>query len=429
MALRIVSGKKRQTGVSFRFLLLGLAAALITGLFVGACLTDIKALSSFTPLSVPTDAAPEFRLMAEAWTTIRKVYVDRSAIKPNTMGYGAISGMVDALGDTGHSTFLSPDMLKEQHNFTEGRLKGVGLEIRMKAGQVVIVAPLDGSPAQAAGLRPGEVILKVDGREIGGLSLIEVVKLISGPPGSPISVVVLNPQNGRTRRVDLTRASIVIHNVTWHRLPASELAHVRISGFSQGVTKDLKKALTEIGEENLAGLILDLRSNPGGLLDEAIGTASQFLKTGNVLITRDAAGRETPVPVRGDGIAFDVPMVALVNQGTASAAEILAGALQDAHRAPLVGEKTFGTGTVLQEFALSDGSALLLATEEWLRPNGKAIWHKGIVPNVEVPLPDEVFPLLPETEKGLTMAEVKASGDAQLLKAVEMLREGRVRDR
>jgi len=425
----LISKKREQIRISFRFLLLGLFAVLILGFFVGACLLDIRALRSFTPLTVPSAAAPEFKLMAEAWDTIQKVYVDRAAIKPRTMGYGAISGMVDALGDTGHSTFLSPEDRKEQHNFTEGRLKGVGLEIRMKAGQVVIVAPLDGSPAQGAGLRPGDVILKVDGQEISGLSLPEVVKRISGPPGTRVSLVVLDPHNSRMRTIDLIRASIVIHNVTWHRLPDSGAAHVRISGFSQGVTKDLRQALTEIKEENLVGLILDLRNNPGGLLDEAVGTASQFLKGGNVLITKDAEGQEKPVSVSGEGVAIEIPMVVLVNEGTASAAEILAGALQDAHRATLVGEKTFGTGTVLQEFPLSDGSALLLATEEWLRPSGKAIWHRGITPNMEVSLSLEVFPLLPETEKGLTMAEVQASRDAQLLRAIEILGEGQFPDR
>jgi carboxyl-terminal processing protease len=154
----------------------------------------------------------------------------------------------------------------------------------------------------------------------------------------------------------------------------------------------LRKTLTEIKEERLAGLILDLRNNPGGLLDESVSTASQFSKAGNVLIIKDAEGRERPVPVGGKGLGLDIPMVVLVNQGTVSAAEILAGALQDAHRATLVGEKTFGTGTVLQEFPLSDGSALLLATEEWLRPNGRAIWHKGITPNMEVSLSQECFP-------------------------------------
>jgi carboxyl-terminal processing protease len=165
---------------------------------------------------------------------------------------------------------------------------------------------------------------------------------------------------------------------------------------------------------------LDLRNDPGGLLDEAIGVASQFLKQGNVLLEKDAQGHVTPVPVKPDGQATDVPTVVLINAGTASAAEIVAGALQDAGRATVLGETSFGTGTVLNEFHLSDGSALLLATQEWLTPNGRVIWHQGITPDVPVALPRNATPLLPEAERGMTPAEVQNSGDEELLKALEL---------
>jgi len=176
----------------------------------------------------------------------------------------------------------------------------------------------------------------------------------------------------------------------------------------------------KIQQEDLTGLILDLRNNPGGLLDEAVATASQFLESGNVMLEKNVVGRVTPVSVREGGVALAIPMVALINGGTSSGAEIVAGALQDAHRATLVGEKTFGTGTVLEPLSLSDGSALMLATQEWLTPAGRVIWHQGISPDVSVSLAPEVTPLIPEGERGMTADKLLASGDDQLLRALDM---------
>jgi carboxyl-terminal processing protease len=209
--------------------------------------------------------------------------------------------------------------------------------------------------------------------------------------------------------------------VKWLRMPGTKVAHVRIATFSKGVGQDLRKALAEVEEEKLAGLILDLRNNPGGLLEEAVKTASQFLSSGNVVLEKDARGQVSPVPVLPGGLATTIPMVVLINGGTASASEIVAGALQDDHRATLVGEKTFGTGTVLEPFSLADGSALLLATKEWLTPAGQVIWHKGISPDVPVPLLPQVNPLFPEREKGMTAGQLRESKDAQLLRALDLL--------
>ena len=209
--------------------------------------------------------------------------------------------------------------------------------------------------------------------------------------------------------------------MTWQQLPGTTIAHLRITAFSQGISQELQKALTDIRKQGMTAVVLDLRNDPGGLLDEAVNTASQFLSSGNVLEEKNAQGRITPVPVKPKGMATDLPMVVLINGGTASAAEITAGALQDAHRATLVGETTFGTGTVLNEFQLSDGSALLLATEEWLTPAGCVIWHKGIAPDVTVSLPANTAPLIPEAERGMTTDQLHASGDEQLLRAIDVL--------
>jgi carboxyl-terminal processing protease len=396
---------------------------LILGLgMVGGVVLDRRVWIAFVPPSnVPADAADSFRLMAEAWNIIQEVYVDRPALQAQRLTYGAISGMVDALGDTGHSRFLSPERLEAYRTFAQGQFEGIGAYVEVKDGHVVIAAPMDGSPAQRAGLRAGDVILKVDGENVANLPLDEVVKRVMGPEGTSVTLTILSHDTGQARDVTLVRARITVHNVTWQRLPGTTVAHVRLVAFSHGATEDLRKALQEIQQQGLTQVILDLRNDPGGLLDEAVSTTSQFLGSGNVLLEKDAQGQVKPVPVSEGGIALKMPLVVLVNQGTASAAEIVAGALQDAGRAKLVGETTFGTGTVLGEFGLSDGSAMLLATQEWLTPNGRVIWHQGIVPDVVIALPATASPLHPEAEADMTPDQLRASKDVQLLRALDLL--------
>jgi carboxyl-terminal processing protease len=394
---------------------------LAAGVGGGVVLDRQVLLAVDPPGNVPSGADSYFQLMAQAWNTIQQDYVDQQAVQPELMTYGAISGMVDSLGDTGHSRFLDPQMVKQQNDFTQGQFEGIGAYVEMKDGNVVIVAPIDGSPAQKAGLRPGDIITKVNGQDITGLPLDQVVAMILGPVGTSVTIAIMDPTTNATRDVTMVRARITLQNVVWQQLPGTTVAHVRVVAFSQGVTDDLKKALTDIQNQGLTGIILDLRNDPGGLLSEAIGVASQFLTSGNVLLEKDAQGQTTPVPVEPGGVTPNISMVVLINEGTASAAEIVAGALQDAQRATLVGETTFGTGTVLNEFPLSDGSVLLLATQEWLTPAGNTIWHQGLKPDVTVALPASVSPLIPSAERTMTAADLQSSGDAQLLKALQLL--------
>jgi carboxyl-terminal processing protease len=328
--------------------------------------------------------------------------------------------MVTALGDTGHSTFMSPEMRKEESNLTQGRFEGIGAEVEMKNGNIVIVAPFDNSPAQRAGIRPGDIILKVDGQDVSGQSLGEVVSHILGPAGTKVTITVQHSDNSEVQDLTIQRAQIIVQNVTWTMLPGSKIAHIRIAAFSQGVTSDLQKALESARKAGATGVVLDLRNDPGGLLGEAVGVASQFLTSGNVLLEKDAQGNTQVIQVQPGGVDPDLPLVVLVNQGTASAAEIVSGALQDANRARLVGETTFGTGTVLDTFPLSDGSALLLATQEWLTPKGRVIWHQGIAPDVTLSLPSGQSILSPEAERGLN-PQTLASSDIQLERAVQIL--------
>jgi carboxyl-terminal processing protease len=398
-----------------------LLIALVLTLGIGAMGGMVIDREWLNPPATQDGVGINAHLLQEAWNTIQQKYVDRPALQPERLTYGAIGGLVDALGDTDHSRFLTPEMVKEEDTLESGQFEGIGAEVSVNSGHVTIVAPLDDSPAQRADLRPGDIIAKVDGQDVSGLPLSDVVNRILGPAGTPVTLTILDPNTGEARDVTLQRARITLHNVTWQQLPGTTIAHVRVASFSRGVTSDLQQALREVQQHQLTGVILDLRNNPGGLLDEAVGTASQFLKDGNVLQEKNAQGEVTPVPVRSGGVATQLPLVVLINNGTASAAEIVAGALQDAQRAELVGEATIGTGTVLNRFSLSDGSALLLAVEEWLTPKGRVIWHHGITPDLKATLALNVTPLTPEAERNMTADQLKASGDQPLLRAMSLL--------
>ncbi len=413
----------KQIGTGAKLIGLILCATIIMGgTMLGGVILDRMVLAdSVGSKNVQRAAEPDYKLISEAWNIISKSYVDRQAVQPQKLTYGAISGMVNALGDTGHSTFLNPEMLRIESHYLQGNFSGIGAQIQIKEGHVVIVAPMDGSPAQQAGLQAGDIILKVNGEDITGLPLEQAVTRIAGKPGTSVALTLSNPKTGQTREVFIVRANINVQNVRWDRLPGTQAAHLRISGFSQGVAHEVRKALKEIRNQRLAGVILDLRDNPGGVLDEAVGTASQFLSSGDVVLEKYSNGDIKSIAVKSGGQAPDIPLVVLINAGTASGSEIVAGALKDAHRAKLVGEKTFGTGTVLQRFGLSDGSALLLAIAEWITPAGHVIWHKGIEPDVEVSLPPLATPLYPDKEKGMNPAQLQASQDTQLLKALDLL--------
>lgn len=368
------------------------------------------------------DTSSDFTLIDEAWQTIRTNYVDKTAVTDETFTYGAIDGMVNALGDTGHSRFLSPEMVKAQHEYNTGTFEGIGAYVESRDGATVIVSPIDNSPAQAEGLLPGDVIVAIDGEDVTTLPLNEVVQHVLGPAGSEVTLTIFTPATGEMRDVTLARAKIELENVTWAQLPGTTIAHIRISAFSERVSQDLHQALTDIQAAGLTGVVLDLRNNPGGLLTEAIGVAGQFLPEGTtVLLRQDAQGNMKTETAVSEGAGLDIPLVVLINQGSASASEIVAGALQDNGRAQLVGDTTFGTGTVLNEFDLSDGSALLLATEQWLTPSGRVIWHEGIVPDTAVSLPIGTALLRPESERQLTVADLQSSEDAQLLQALHSL--------
>ncbi len=406
---------------------LGVVAAVVLLLGVGLGAGVALDRTDLLPGAVrcePTSVAPTFSVFWQAWDLVEQHYVDQKALDPQQMTYGAIEGMLDSLGDTGHTRFLAPETLKQEQDSLSGHLEGIGAEISIRSGQPTIVAPLPGSPAQKAGVRPDDVIVKVDGKDVSNLTLDQVVNLVRGPAGSSVTLTVIHKGDTSLTDITVTRASISVPNVTWALLPGTTVAHLLVAQFAENCTNDLVSAVKDAQAKGANAFVLDLRNNPGGLRDEAIGVASQFLNGGNVLIEQDAQGHQTTYAVKPGGVATDVPLVVLINEGTASSAEIVAGAVQDQHRASLVGATTFGTGTVLSLFNLSDGSAMFLGTEEWFTPSGRQIWHHGISPDIPVTLPNGAVPLTPYEENSMTPQQLQSSQDTQLLRALQEVTQG-----
>lgn len=414
------TGDRRLTNLVMAGLM---GVVLLTGLAGGILLGRGVLAPTGTSVDVPSAAADEFRLIAEGWRTIERQYVNREELEPRGMAYGGLTGIVQTLGDAGHTRFLSPEIAEQHARQIQGEFEGIGAYVEMKDGRAVIVAPIDDSPAQRAGLEPGDVILEVDGEDVSGRPLDEVVSRVLGPAGTEVALTILDPDTGETRELTIERAAIELDLVTWHDIPGTSLAYVRISAFSDGATDELDDVLAEIEEQGISGLMLDLRSNPGGLLREAIGTTSRFLEEGEVVRRRDAEGNVKVEPVRRGVDATDIPMVTIANGGTASAAEIVTGALQDHERAVVVGETTFGAGTVLNEFGLADGSVLLLATEEWLTPDGRTIWQQGLPPDIRVPLPVDAQPILRPGQEDISESDLSTTTDEQFLRALDLLRQ------
>jgi carboxyl-terminal processing protease len=363
---------------------------------------------------------PEFKTFWEAWDVLHEHYVDQSALDSTKLTYGATSGMVDAIGDTGHTRFLTPDQVTASHQNLSGSIQGIGARMSEVGTSFVIQSVVPGSPAEKAGLRSGDTVLQVDGRSVDGETLDQVVGSIRGDAGTKVTL-----QIGRAGQdpfdAPIVRANVSVPAVSWALVPGTKTAVIRIEEFSKGATNDTKAAVAAADKAGATSLVLDLRDNPGGFVDEAIGVASVFLPSGIVYQDRDAQGKITPHPVQPTGATTDKPLAVLVNLGSASASEIVAGALQDQNRAKLYGEKTFGTGTVLSEFDLSDGSALLVGTLEWLTPNGRQIWHQGITPNIEVALPTASSVVTPDQIKSDGAAAVSKANDTQLAAAVKAL--------
>ncbi len=403
---------------------LALVVTFSAGIGVGRLVAPFGAATGTTsnPASGPAPSAPtEFGLIKEAWDTVHEKYVARDELNDQELIYGAIEGMTEAVGDTGHTDFMTPEEREERNDALSGSYVGIGVRIdETDEGLPRVTSVFAASPAEAAGLKPDDVIVEVDGQQTIDHSIDEVAGWVRGEAGTTVELKIRR-SDGTEQTLSIVRADVPIEPVTWALVPGSKTALIRLEQFSTGAADDMVKALKDARAAGADRIVLDLRGNPGGYVNEAVGVASQFLSSGLVYIERNAEGDRTEHPVSPDGVATDLPVVVLVDGTTASSSEIVSGALQDAGRAKIVGETTFGTGTVLGEFVLSDGSSLRIGTVEWLTPEGRRIWHAGIAPDVPVTLPDGVVPLTPDDVPRLTPAEVGSTTDAQLSKALEIV--------
>jgi len=354
------------------------------------------------------DVPEEFDVFWEAWAFVEEQFYGEIPSEENRV-YGAIRGMVNAYGDE-NTAFIDPDRAAIFREDVTGSFEGIGATVRMdEMGRLLIAEPFVGRPAAEAGLLRGDTVLAVDGESLQGLSLYEAIGLIRGPAGSTVVLTIFRDGVDEPFDVPIERARIEIEVVESERLE-SDIGYVRLTEFSRGSTGKMAEAIKALEADGaLKGLILDLRDNPGGLLDESIFVASQFVDEGVITIEKLKGDEEQVFEAQPGGVAHDVPLVVLVNRGSASASEIVAGAIQESGRGIVLGEQTFGKGTVQIPHGLSNGSELRVTIAEWLTPSGKQINSEGIVPDIYVERTQEDF------VEGL---------DPQLERAIEYFLEG-----
>ena len=374
---------------------------------------------SESPASLSGENQQSVRLYAEALKEVEDDYVDQKAVDPKKQTYGAIQGMIESLGDEGHTRFLTPEEVENNRQGLSGKYVGIGVQLENREEEVVVSSPIDGSPADEAGVKTGDVIVAVNGEGVEGEDVAQIAKKVRGPEGSPVDLTVRRGEDEQSFKLE--REELAVETASWNRVPATDVAHLRLASFSQDAAEGLRSAMDEAKAAGAERFVLDLRDNPGGQVDQAIAVAEIFLGPEEVVyVRRDASGDKDEVRTSEDAAPTDAPVVVLTNSGTASSAEIVAGALRDNGRAEVVGETTFGTGTVLAERTLSDGSAILLGIAEWLTPNGDFIRDSGIEPDVGAKLAEGQEPLLPGEEEEMTREEILDS-DAQLSRALEVL--------
>ena len=338
-------------------------------------------------LAAPLHRTPPFPLLEEAWQALSQDYVEPPALDRVKLERGAIRGLVEALQDP-YTHYLDPQHHQWEQASLEGKFEGIGIEVTQRDSAFIVLASLPGSPAEKAGIRPGDRILQVNEELTADLTLLELVSRIRGPKGTPVRLLILHEGQASPIAVEVVREEISDRSVVLAQKDG--VAVIRIASFSSQTPQELKEALSQLSQETKA-LVLDLRSNPGGLLDEVIEVAGQFLeKDAIVAYEVDSRGEKRPFKAPGDGLALQYPLAILVDSYTASAGEVLAAALRDNRGAPLFGSRTFGKGSVNVLHPLSDGSALIITTSRWESPLGHAIEGRGLEPDYPIePVPAE----------------------------------------
>jgi len=324
----------------------------------------------------------DFDLYWEVWQNFKVNFVEQNKIKDKEMFYGSLQGLAASLGDP-YTLFMDPESFQEFNDDLAGTFEGIGAEVGMRNEMVTIIAPLEGLPAAKAGLRAGDKVLAIDGQTALGLSVDEAVKKIRGPKGTKVTLTILRGKSDKSQDIVITRDVIVVKSVKTE-MRKDGIYVIKISNFNNDTEGLFEAAVQDILIKNPKGIILDLRNNPGGYLETSIEIASEWIKEGVVVAEQLNDNRRNESFADGNARLANFPTVVLVNGGSASASEIVAGALRDYKKATIVGENTFGKGSVQTLKDLSDGSALKVTIAKWLTPAGDAIDEKGIKPDVEV---------------------------------------------
>lgn len=382
---------------------------------------------------------PNLELFSYVMERVRKDYVDGDTLTYKELVYGALKGMLNSLDP--HSEFMEPAKLKDLQDDTQGAFGGLGIVISMRDEYVTVVAPMDDSPGFRAGILSGDRIMQIDGQDTADLTVDDAKQLLRGKPGSKVTLTVFRPTSNETKEFKMTREEIkvdMVKDLNGKRefpLDENKIGYVRLVQFGEHTGEELAEALNKMKSKGMTGLILDLRWNPGGLLEEAVEVCEKFLPRGQLVVSTEGRGngqnQQRRAMGKGDAIA-GIPVIVLVNLGSASASEIVAGCLQDLKRATVLGEKTFGKGSVQSIVQLPDGSALRLTTAKYYTPSHKVIHEHGITPDIVVPLSDEeersvLILRSPGGAEGYPPEErqkILQAKDPQLQRAVETLRGG-----
>ena len=348
----------------------------------------------------------DFSLLWEAWDKLQEKFADKGKLNIQEMIYGAISGMVKSLEDP-YTTFLNPEDTKRFIEDVKGTFEGVGMEIGIKKGQLQVIAPLEGTPAKKAGLRAGDKIIKVDDTLTADITVDEAVNLIRGPKGTEVTLTIYREEWETTKEIKIVRGVIEVPSLKWEIIDEN-IAYLKLYQFSEKASFDFSKAAIEILASPCQKIILDLRNNPGGYLEIAQEISGWFLERGQIVVIEDfGTGEEQKVyKAQGNTSLAEYPTVILINQGSASGSEILAGALRDNRGIKLIGEQSFGKGSVQELERLKGGSSLKITVAKWLTPKGELITDVGLEPDIKVEITEEDY------EEGR---------DPQLDKAIEVI--------
>jgi carboxyl-terminal processing protease len=348
----------------------------------------------------------DFSLFWEAWQKVEQKFVEPDKIDIQKMVYGAISGMLQSLNDP-YTVFFDPKTSKTFSEDISGKFEGIGMEIGKKDDELQVITPLEGAPAQKVGLRPGDIILGIDGTSTSDMSVEEAVDLIRGPKGTEVTLNMFRDSWKEAKDITITRETIEVPSLKLE-IKDDDIAYIKLYNFTEKSKDDFDRAAIKILNTSAKKIVLDLRNNPGGYLDKAQDIAGWFMRAGEIVTIEDKRGEEKiEYKSQGNGHFSNYPIVCLINEGSASAAEILAGALRDNLGVKLIGKKSFGKGTVQELIHLSNNSDLKITVARWLTPKGESINDVGLEPDIEVELTEEDY---------------KENRDPQLDKAIEIIK-------